>query len=218
MLDEWIKALKNKHSREERTMALDESGDIMHAHSITMVKRWTKEMDVLLTFVGLFSAVLTAFVVLSYQLLRPGPADPSAIVIQTPAQLVGFSCNALHQPYRFTTPTPQFAAPTYAIWLNSLWFSSLVLSLASAAMAFVVKQLLSDYSSLSSTTHETILIRQYRWNRLMRWRVPAIVTAVPSLLQVALALFLSGLIIVLWSAHPIVATVVSVIAALVLAF
>ncbi|TBU28420.1 hypothetical protein BD311DRAFT_797246 [Dichomitus squalens] len=170
LLDEWIQALKNKHSREERIMVLDESGDIMHDHSITMVKRWTKKMDILLTFVGLFSAVLTVFVVLSYQLLQPGPADPSAIVIQTPAQPVGFSCNvpfanSLHQPYRFTTPMSQFAAPM-----------------------------------------------------LMRWRVPAIVTAVPSLLQVALVLFLSGLIIIHWSAHPIVATVVSVIAALVLAF
>ena len=86
-------------------------------------------------------------------------------------------------------------------------------------MGIAVKQWLNEYSyGLKGTSHETVFIRQYRWNKLMKWQVPIIVDSLSALLQAALALFLIGLIILLWTVHPTVAIVISVLGGLVLAF
>lgn len=86
-------------------------------------------------------------------------------------------------------------------------------------MGIAVKQWLSNYSDgLEGSSHETMFIRQYRWNMLMKWRVPIIVDFSLALVQAAIVLFLAGLIILLWSVHPTVAIVISALAGLVLAF
>ncbi|KAI0730526.1 hypothetical protein C8Q76DRAFT_568443, partial [Earliella scabrosa] len=89
---------------------------------------------------------------------------------------------------------PGQPAPMYAIVLNILWFSSLVLSLASGAMGIIVKQWLSEYrigmSGLSKNSKEAIHRRQYRLINFSTWQVGFIVSALPVLLHVAFVLFL----------------------------
>ena len=87
---------------------------------------------------GLFSAVLTAFNVQSYQLLTPPPAtDPVIVALErVSAQLSSFSLNppsvnATHPAFVYHDPTP-LPAPRYAVWLNTLWFASLIFSLSAA--------------------------------------------------------------------------------------
>ncbi|KAF8887553.1 hypothetical protein BD779DRAFT_1391949, partial [Infundibulicybe gibba] len=49
---------------------------------------WNSEIDALLTFAGLFSAVVTAFTVESYKLLQPDPQDmTNQILLNVSAQL-----------------------------------------------------------------------------------------------------------------------------------
>lgn len=168
---------------------------------------------------GLFSAILTAFNVQSYQLLQPAPApDPILIALQQiSAQLTSFSMNPPFvnstQPAYQQQDTPAPRAPRAAVWLNALWFSSLVLSLSSASIGIMVKQWLSEYRSgiPPNTSRETVRLRQHRFNHLIKWRVGDIVTAIPILLQLALALFLAGLVMLLRMLHPTVAGVVSVL-------
>ncbi|EJF67300.1 hypothetical protein DICSQDRAFT_25845, partial [Dichomitus squalens LYAD-421 SS1] len=50
------------------------------------------------------------------------------------------------------------------------------------------------------------------------WRIVGIIALIPVLLQASLALFLAGLVILLWTIHPAVATVISVLAGLLLLF
>ncbi len=82
--------------------------------------------------------MLTAFNVESYHLLQPDPTDPTlAILKQISAQLNGYT---LTPPFLNATNTPglaqvPFQAPASAVWLNSLWFSSLVFSFAAAMLA-----------------------------------------------------------------------------------
>lgn len=94
------------------------------------------------------------------------------------------------------------------MWINSLWFSSLICSLASASIALMVKQWLHELSiGVSGTSRESARIRQYRLNSLKRWHVGSIVIIIPVLLQLALFLFLVGLVILLWTLHGTVAAV-----------
>ena len=165
---------------------------------------------------GLFSAVLTAFNVLSYPLLQPDPIDPMlAALQQISAQLNSFSVNPSFinstQPVRSPDQLqPPFRAPVSAIWINTLWFSSIVCSLASASIALMVKQWLYEESKgLSGTSRETARLRQYRLNSLIKWNVGAIILVPSVLLQVALFLFLTGLLVLLWTIHETVAAVIS---------
>lgn len=174
----------------------------------------------------MFSAILTAFNVQSYQLLQPAPTlDPVLVALQQiSAQLSSFSnnppfVNSTQPAYRQTdTLTPR--APRAAVWLNALWFSSLILSLSSASVGIMVKQWLNEYCGgiSPSTSRETARLRQYRLNNLIKWRVGAIVMSIPVLLQLALSLFLAGLLILLWTLHNSVAAVASTLVFLLAAF
>ena len=95
---------------EEHDDAWHETAKILKTYSDEIVDRWIKEIDTLLVYVcrvsfavnrsveqplqaGLFSAILTAFNVQSYQLLAPPPpADPVIVALERiSAQLSGFS-------------------------------------------------------------------------------------------------------------------------------
>ncbi|KAI0631703.1 hypothetical protein C8Q77DRAFT_1228290 [Trametes polyzona] len=84
----------------------------------------------------------------------------------------------------------------------------------------MVKQWLNEFSSgiTSGTSRAIAQLRQYRLNGLVRWHVRHIVMAIPILLQLSLALFLAGLLLLLWSLDTTVATVVSILVGLLSAF
>ncbi|RPD67933.1 hypothetical protein L226DRAFT_430848, partial [Lentinus tigrinus ALCF2SS1-7] len=71
--------------------AWNETVKILKTYSDEVIERWNKEIDTLLA--GLFSVILTAFNVQSYQLLTPPPqTDPVLVALERiSAQLSGFS-------------------------------------------------------------------------------------------------------------------------------
>ncbi|PIL23218.1 hypothetical protein GSI_14527 [Ganoderma sinense ZZ0214-1] len=209
--------LKKEFTDEQRAKAWDDASGAVKTYHNELVEQWQKAMDSLLVYAGLFSAVLTAFNVQSYQLLQPGPTDPTlAVLQQISSQLNSFTVNPSFinstQPARSPDQLlPPFQADVSVIWINTLWFVSLVCSLASASIALIVKQWLFEESKgLSGTSRETARLRQYRLNSLIKWHVGVIVLVPSVLLQVALFLFLAGLLILLWTIHVTVAAVVTV--------
>lgn len=139
------------------------------------------------------------------------------------AQLDGFTItnsfvNAT-VPSTEVPPGASFMAPTYAIWLNTLWFSALICTLSASSIAIMVRQWLHQYSTgLSGNSRDTARLRQYRYECLVKWRVAEIVSLLPVLLQLALILFLVGLLFLLWSIHPTVAIVGSALTGVLLLF
>ncbi|KAI0712033.1 hypothetical protein C8Q76DRAFT_475776 [Earliella scabrosa] len=190
-------------------------------HSDHMVKRWKEEIDMFLVFAGLFSAVLTAFNVQSYALLQQDNSDTTArALIQISAQLRSMTLSETS----INSTAPEFVlepytVPRYAVWTNALWFSSLICTLSASSVAIMVKQWLQQYSQgLSGNSHEIARLRQYRYESLLKWRVVGIIAMLPILLQLALVLFLAGLITLLWSLHPVVAGIASLMVGILLAF
>ncbi|RDX39858.1 hypothetical protein OH76DRAFT_1515219 [Lentinus brumalis] len=180
--------------------AWEETAKIVQDYSDELVDRWNKEMDNLLIYAGLFSAIQTAFNVELYKRLTPDP-DPDPVLValeRISAQLSGFAVN----PAFVNSSQPSFVlgdvktppVPLWVVVLNALWFASLISSLAAASLAIMVKQWLTEYKSrVSGTSRQTARLRQLRLNSLQRWRVKEIVSFLPVLLQIASGLFFAGL-------------------------
>jgi hypothetical protein len=88
-----------------------------------------------------------------------------------------------------------------------------VLSLTSALFGFLMKQWLKMYISWTdvSPLQDAVGLRQYRYEGMLRWQLPNIFTMLPVLLQVALILFLIGLVDFLVHLQFEVALVVSIV-------
>ncbi|RDX45249.1 hypothetical protein OH76DRAFT_1008238 [Lentinus brumalis] len=217
-LEDYWDARRTFFTEEQRAKAWKETADILKTYSDEMVARWNQEIDTLLVYAGLFSAILTAFNVQSYQLLTPPPeVDPVIIALERiSAQLSSFavnlpSVNSTQPAFVQYDPIPP-RATRWAVWLNALWFSSLIFSLSAASIGIMVKQWLNEYSTgISGTSRQNARLRQLRLNSLRRWRVKEIVSLLPVLLQIASGLFFAGLLILLWNLNRTVATVGTVL-------
>lgn len=162
---------------------------------------------------GLFSATVTAFAVESYQWLQEDPTETLARL-----QLA----NLLNDRPPFAKPTPQetsFVVTPSSIRVNVLWFTSLTLALASVLVGILCKQWLREYQRYENlTAKQAFPVRQMRYEGLVGWRVPAIISFIPLLLQAALILFFAGLLDLLWSLQHVVASVVTVTIGMTLLF
>ncbi|KAF9529866.1 hypothetical protein CPB83DRAFT_925054 [Crepidotus variabilis] len=138
-------------------------------------ENWKDEVQNLLIFAGLFSAVVTALLVESYQSLQENPSE--IFLAQIVTHLAATTANrttidntAAAQVARTFTPSSSSKG------INALWFLSLIFSLATAlAEAF------------------------------NRFYVPQIFSALPLLLISGLVLFLVGMIEFLWNLNQQVA-------------
>ncbi|KAI0359417.1 hypothetical protein OH77DRAFT_1395249, partial [Trametes cingulata] len=222
---------KELFTREEKDEGWTLLSDSVKNYTDEMIDRWNTEIDTYLVYAGLFSAIVTAFNVQSYLALQQEPDPMLAAMQQISLQLSSLTIqppfvNSTHPAFGSSdaasagpAPGPPPDAATVAI--NTLWFSSLILSLTSASVGIMVKQWLNEFkSSLPSDktapasgesrkgeTLEGARLRQYRLNNIEKWRVDLVVLAVPILLQLALAFFLAGLLVLVWSLHPTVAAV-----------
>lgn len=143
---------------------------------------------------GLYSAVLTAFLIESYKRLEPDTGDQIVFLLQKSlSQSYAINGNYLNSTSTFTAiPPPDI--PPWALRVNGLWFASLVCSLASASIGMLVKQWLREYLAIEAISpRERLRARQYRTPALRTWNVFEIAAALPLLLHISLALFFVGL-------------------------
>ncbi|KAI0794625.1 hypothetical protein C8Q74DRAFT_1194967 [Fomes fomentarius] len=165
------KELYARYNEEKKAEAWTKTAKTVKEYSDEMVDQWNKEIDALLTFAGLFSAILTAFNVESYQLLLPLASDQTnELLSQISAQLAGSPTQTRYRSAALETATlAPFRPPAFAVLLNILCFSSLVASLASASIGIIVKQWLKEYSvGLNGSSREIARRRQYRLNNLQK--------------------------------------------------
>ncbi|KAJ8495321.1 hypothetical protein ONZ51_g1757 [Trametes cubensis] len=204
-------------TQDETKQAFSKIATQVKQYSEALIERWSKEIDTYLVYAGLFSAILTAFNVESYQLLQASPPDPSHAILQRISlQLASLSYTPpfINSSYPAISSSDASTPPVsnWAVWLNIFWFSSLILSLSSASVGILVKQWLNEFQSgLSGDSEHVAKLRQYRLNNLEHCRVGSVVNAIPVLLQGALALFCAGLLILLWHLHRAVAAVTSLL-------
>ncbi|KAG8778856.1 hypothetical protein FRC12_024770 [Ceratobasidium sp. 428] len=163
-----------------------------------------RSLDLILIFAALFSAISTAFVIESLKNLQPDLAATSADVLSAISHtLLLVANNQPGSPLNLTAPEPEtFVAPVSAVCVNALWFLSLSLSVSVSLIAMLAKDWARGYvAELTGQPYQQARKRQRRWDGLKEWRVPEVITFLPSLLHLALLLFAVGLTVYLWSIH-----------------
>ncbi|KAF9529492.1 hypothetical protein CPB83DRAFT_893582 [Crepidotus variabilis] len=168
---------------------------------------WKDEVDKLLVFAGLFSAVVTGLLVDSYKSLSE---DPIQALL---AQLVAQGANQTVAVMSESGSSGRFSASESNKRVNALWFLSLVLSLATALLGIVAQQWLREQTrpSLQNTALRQLpgLLHMYS-DAFDRFFVPQLFTTLPLLLIISVVLFLIGMVDFLWAMNHQVAIPMSI--------
>jgi len=135
--------------------------------------------------------------VVSIQDLRPNSQDTSVFYLQTIVQLLANSSESLGGtiPSAQIQP-PRFFPSTTALWVNSLWFLSLAMSLTCAMLATLQLQWAHQYIEITharQSPHKRARIREYFVEGLKRLRPPWMIELLPALLHLSLFFFFAGL-------------------------
>lgn len=202
-------------------------------HDIGMVQVYSDDIETLLVFLsiiptyfgvnkliydrqqaGLFSAVLTAFVVATYPLLQAGDAT---VTNQLLAYAISTRSGGSPIPPAINSTISTLLSPSSttlsARWINALFFVSLVLSLAAAFFGILAKQWLREYLQWKSplaSPRENVLIRELSYEAWEAWNIATTIFCIPAFLELAMVLFLGGLVIFLWTLDSTVAIVITV--------
>ena len=99
------------------------------------------------------------------------------------------------------TSPPPFTPPNYAIWVNALWFLSLVISITCALLATLLQQWARRYLKVTQpryNPHKRARIRAFFAEGVDKFLLPWAVEALPTMLHLSLFLFFAGLAVFLW--------------------
>ncbi|KZT04555.1 uncharacterized protein LAESUDRAFT_761111 [Laetiporus sulphureus 93-53] len=179
--------------------AAKDEGDFIQARN--------SDLESLLLFATLFSAVLTAFVIESYKKLQTHPGAETVEVLRQILAAIQNNSGAIDttpslSASRVFKPTPS------ALRVNGFWFASLVISVSTAFLAILAKQwLLGVTESLSPDLEMRARQHQHRLGNMEKWKMSVVLAVIPVLLHLSLLLFFAGLIDFLWSINFSIAIV-----------
>lgn len=192
---------------------------IAHAKKVDeeMVEGWQEDMDSILIFVrspylhafknsngrskaGLFSGVLTAFILQVYPGLQPDTSGQMLVYLAAISQQLAASSN----PSISNQPAPSvdqlsgsFRVDNQTLRVNAYWFVSLTLSLICAFSATLVKQWARNYMveiARQSVVYKRARVRAFLFEGIQSFHLPALVHAIPTLLHLSLLIFFIGLV------------------------
>ena len=176
---------------------------------------------------GLFSAILTAFLVQTYPMLQADGTNTTnqllALSVSTQLRTAGtIISDTLNQTLTTLVDavSTSFSPSTATRWINILFFLSLVFSLAAALFSILAKQWIREYLKWNSPLalpRENVLVRQIRIEAWEDWQVSTVLSSIPILLELGMILFLAGVILLLWTLDNIVAITITVFVSLFLA-
>jgi hypothetical protein len=112
--------------------------------------------------------------------------------------------NRTNVPTSLPTSPPPFSPPTYAVWVNGLWFMSLVISITCAVLATLLQQWARRYLKVTQTRfglHKRARIRTFFAEGVEKSLLSRVVEALPTLIHVSLVLFFAGLAVFLWNVN-----------------
>ncbi|KAI0258995.1 hypothetical protein BC834DRAFT_834284, partial [Gloeopeniophorella convolvens] len=169
-------------------------GEEAEKHDQALTESWNKSMDTLLIFTGLFSAIVSAFIIETYKSLQP---DSGSSTVALLSQLVAQSGGNSSAPSSTLAPSPTpFTPPTSAIRINILMFLSLFLSLACALVSTLVQQWIRDYLRYSRPGEPPLQrgrVRAYLFQGLNRSEMKKVIDGVPVFLHISVFVFFFAL-------------------------
>ncbi|KAN0132429.1 hypothetical protein V8E53_009855, partial [Lactarius tabidus] len=174
------------------------------------VENWKGGADNALVFIGLFSSTVATFISISYPSLRP---DPNTITQSLLAQISQQLSNANHTNTNginsaLVPSIEPFSPPASAVFVNSVWFLSLALSLICAIMATLLQQWARRYLQIVGQNHPPHVrahIREYFSQGARNFVIFGVVELLPGIFSVCVLLFFAGLVVFAHLASQVVA-------------
>ncbi|KAI9439621.1 hypothetical protein H4582DRAFT_1538334 [Lactarius indigo] len=196
----------------EKTTYNDSSGAIFSIYNTQAqkmdeenVENWKGIADRILIFAGLFSTTVAIFIAISYPNLQQ---DPNVITQSLLSQISQQLPNASGSDNSGISSRSSFVPPRSVVFINSVWFLSLVLSLISALLATLFQQWAHRYLHAIRRNHAPHVrahIREYFAQGARKFGVFGLVEALPLLLLVSVHLFFAGLVAFAFRANHTVA-------------
>ncbi|KAG9043496.1 hypothetical protein FS837_009475 [Tulasnella sp. UAMH 9824] len=158
-------------------------------HDKTLTSNLNGNLDVLLIFAALFSAINTAFISITMPDLSPSPSDETNTLLRL---LVMRADNNTLTP---TDLSPAFSANSTSIIVNCLLYASLSCSLLAAVGAMMAKEWLQSFNRSGQTgpLEDQGKLRQRKFNGVEQWHLEAVIKFLPNLLLLSVILFFAGI-------------------------
>ncbi|KAG6863745.1 hypothetical protein C0991_003523, partial [Blastosporella zonata] len=161
-----------------------------------MIESFRNIIDGVLLFSALFSAVVTTFVAQTSQSLQPDNAQIMVALLYENNRLLRVAGNSTGidaVPSAGLIPGSMTHTST-DVWVNGLFFGSLVMSLSVALVTVLVKQWIQAYTSfVSGSAKDRALIRHFRFRGVGTWKLGSIIESLPLMLHASVAIFFIGL-------------------------
>ncbi|KAK0226829.1 hypothetical protein EDD85DRAFT_891036, partial [Armillaria nabsnona] len=166
-----------------------------------MVGNQRGEVNILLVFAGLFSAVVSTFIIQSSSNLQQDYQKLSAVLLFDQINIQRALANGTSLD-RITTSGADPAAPFTPKYvdsvINGLWIVSLTLSLATAFFAILADEWYCYYlSPIPGDPQVRARTRHLRFRGLRDWRVSTLIRLLPLMLHLSLGMFFAGLVLYL---------------------
>ncbi|KAF8257174.1 hypothetical protein EI94DRAFT_65946 [Lactarius quietus] len=117
------------------------------------VENWKGGADGILVFTGLFSSTVATFIATSYPNLQQDPnVITQSLLAQISQQLPNANLNSTIHAVNPSIHRP-FSPSGWVVFVNSVWFLSLVLSLTCALMATLMQQWARRYLQILRRNH-----------------------------------------------------------------
>ncbi|KAF5309418.1 hypothetical protein D9619_012381 [Psilocybe cf. subviscida] len=164
-----------------------------------LTRVWNSDLDTILIFAGLFSAILTAFLIETRKNLQPDSQDLTnrylhALVVQLQSpNRPHMNASAIEAVFEKYTPSTAFR------WINGLWFVALTFSLVGAFGSILAKGWVAQFIPISAGVP---IIDAYNRHRRFfgddQLHLRAVITALLVTLHVGFYLFFVGLVLLLF--------------------
>ncbi|KAG8915358.1 hypothetical protein FRC01_003691, partial [Tulasnella sp. 417] len=173
-------------------------------HDKKLTTNLNGNLDVLLIFAALFSAINTTFISITMPDLSPSPSDETNTLLRL---LVMKADNNTLTP---TDLAPTFYASSNSITVNGLLYASLSCSLLAAVGAMMAKEWLQSFDRTGQTgpLEEQARFRQRKFNGVLEWHLEAVIKFLPNLLLLSVIFFFIGVCLFLFPINTVVAGIV----------
>ncbi len=139
----------------------------------------------------MFSAILAAFLIEVRKGLQEDLQENTNRLL---AMLIAAQNGSTRSLGSFGLSSSPFEPSSTSLWLNGLWFVSLIFSLVSALGASLAKGWVAQYATpVSGVTWNNVKLRQRRYTSVLQSRLDFIIQGLPILIHIAFFLFTVGL-------------------------
>jgi hypothetical protein len=148
------------------------------------------------------------------QNIQQNPQDTSAFYLAHIYQELSTQPNGSQAsiPSSLSNPIEPYTPPTSGVWVNGLWFMSLVISLTCALLATLLQQWARRYLRVAYpryNPHKRARIRAYYKHGVEKLHIPQTIELLPALLHISLFLFFAGLSVFLFGVDRTIFKVVT---------